>query len=320
MRVGSSSSSPSVRPSSATWRSSVPAGLREAARGAPASSRWSAGRERAHRDDDVAGADPSRGRAGRRPRPRRCRRRRRRTRRARAGRGARRSRRRPARSRPGAQPSAMPATIAAIRSGTTLPVGDVVGHEQRLGAADDEVVDDHADQVDADRVVDAHPLGDGDLGADAVGRGREQRPPVRLAGAEASNRPANPPRPPTTSGRVGLRDRAPSSARRRGRRRRCRRRRRRRTSARRTVHGRAVRAAAPCAPAAGHGRRTRAVGVRVGDRGLAGTERACSMSSRRCLPSSPARAARPGRRRRSRRGTARSFGIVVASISCPSEM
>ena len=56
--------------------------------------------------------------------------------------------------------------------------GDVVGHEQRLGAADDEVVDDHADQVEADRVVDVHRLRDRDLGADAVGGGGEQRPLV----------------------------------------------------------------------------------------------------------------------------------------------
>src|SRR5690606_39013182 len=49
--------------------------------------------------------------------------------------------------------------------------GDVVGEEERLGAADDEVVDEHADQVEADGVVLVHRLGDGDLGADAVGGG-----------------------------------------------------------------------------------------------------------------------------------------------------
>ena len=58
--------------------------------------------------------------------------------------------------------------------------GDVVGHEQRLGAAHDEVVDDHADQVEADRVVHVHRLRDRDLGADAVGGGGEQRPVVAL--------------------------------------------------------------------------------------------------------------------------------------------
>jgi hypothetical protein len=56
--------------------------------------------------------------------------------------------------------------------------GDVVGHEQRLGAADHQVVDDHADQVEADGVVDVHRLGDGDLGTDAVGRGGQQRSAV----------------------------------------------------------------------------------------------------------------------------------------------
>jgi hypothetical protein len=55
-----------------------------------------------------------------------------------------------------------------------LAAGDVVGHEQRLGAADHDVVDDHPDQVVADRVVTVHRLRDRDLGADAVGRGREQ--------------------------------------------------------------------------------------------------------------------------------------------------
>ena len=60
--------------------------------------------------------------------------------------------------------------------------GDVVGEEQRLGAADDEVVDEHPDQVEADGVVLVEGLGDRDLGADAVGGGREQRPVVGLEG------------------------------------------------------------------------------------------------------------------------------------------
>ena len=54
----------------------------------------------------------------------------------------------------------------------------VVGHEQRLGTAGHEIVDDHGHQVDADGVVPAHPLGNHHLRADAVGRGRQQRPPV----------------------------------------------------------------------------------------------------------------------------------------------
>jgi hypothetical protein len=53
--------------------------------------------------------------------------------------------------------------------GDDLAGGDVVGHEERLGAAHDDVVDDHADQVEADGVVPVEGLGDGDLGADAVG-------------------------------------------------------------------------------------------------------------------------------------------------------
>jgi hypothetical protein len=60
--------------------------------------------------------------------------------------------------------------------GHDLPAGDVVLEEQRLGAADDEVVDDHPDEVDADRVVLVDGLGDRELGADAVGAAGEQRP------------------------------------------------------------------------------------------------------------------------------------------------
>ena len=92
--------------------------------------------------------------------------------------------------------------------GHDLADRDVVGHEQRLGAADDQVVDDHADQVDPDGVVHAHPLGDGDLGPDPVRRRRQQRTPEGLS-AEASKSPANPPRPPTTSRRCA---RPPSHA------------------------------------------------------------------------------------------------------------
>ena len=77
------------------------------------------------------------------------------------------------------QPSAIPLTIAGDPLRHDLAAGDVVGHEQRLGAAHDQVVDDHADQVVADRVVPVGGRGDGHLGADAVGRGRQQRTPVR---------------------------------------------------------------------------------------------------------------------------------------------
>jgi len=72
--------------------------------------------------------------------------------------------------------------------------GDVVGHEQGLGPADDEVVDDHADQVEADRVVDVHRLGDRDLGADAVGGGGQQRPlvPEQRGGVEQAGKATEP--------------------------------------------------------------------------------------------------------------------------------
>ena len=55
-----------------------------------------------------------------------------------------------------------------------LAHGQVVLHEKRLGTADDQVVDDHPDQVDADRVVLVHGLRDSQLGADAV-RARGQQ-------------------------------------------------------------------------------------------------------------------------------------------------
>ena len=56
-----------------------------------------------------------------------------------------------------------------------LAAGDVVGHEQRLRADHDDVVDDHADQVLPDRVVLVERDGDVDLRADAVGARRQQR-------------------------------------------------------------------------------------------------------------------------------------------------
>ena len=59
--------------------------------------------------------------------------------------------------------------------GDHVPAGDVVGHEDRARADHDDVVDDHADQVLADRVVHVHGLRDRDLRAHAVRGGREQR-------------------------------------------------------------------------------------------------------------------------------------------------
>jgi hypothetical protein len=51
--------------------------------------------------------------------------------------------------------------------------GEVVEEVQGLGAVDEEVVDPHGDQVDADRVVPIGREGDLELGADAVGRRNE---------------------------------------------------------------------------------------------------------------------------------------------------
>src|SRR4029453_15421977 len=51
----------------------------------------------------------------------------------------------------------------------------VVGHEQRFGTAYDKIVDDHSDQVETDGLVAIKSLGDGDLGADPIGRCRQHR-------------------------------------------------------------------------------------------------------------------------------------------------
>jgi hypothetical protein len=77
--------------------------------------------------------------------------------------------------------------------GYDAPGRDVVGQEQRLGPADHEVVDQHADQVEPDRVVLVEGLRDGHLGADAVGGARQERPVVGLerARVEESREPAD---------------------------------------------------------------------------------------------------------------------------------
>ena len=59
--------------------------------------------------------------------------------------------------------------------GVDLARGDVVEHEQRLGAHADEVVDAHGDQVDADRPVATAVAGDDHLGAHPVGGGHQDR-------------------------------------------------------------------------------------------------------------------------------------------------
>ena len=67
-----------------------------------------------------------------------------------------------------------------------LAGGEVVEEEQRLGAADDQVVDVHRDQVDAHGVVPAGQERELQLGADAVGAGDQHRLLVAAGeGAEA---------------------------------------------------------------------------------------------------------------------------------------
>ena len=73
------------------------------------------------------------------------------------------------------QPSAMPFTIADADLGRQLAGGEVIEEEQRLGALDDDVVDAHGDEIDADRLVDAGLDRDLHLGADAVVGGDEDR-------------------------------------------------------------------------------------------------------------------------------------------------
>ena len=62
--------------------------------------------------------------------------------------------------------------------GVDLAGGQVVEHEERLGAEADQVVDAHGDQVDAHGVVAAGGLGHHQLGPHAVGGGHQHRPGV----------------------------------------------------------------------------------------------------------------------------------------------
>ena len=62
--------------------------------------------------------------------------------------------------------------------GHDLAARDVVSHEQGSRTDDDDVIDNHADEVLADRVVLVDGLRDRDLGTDTVGACREQRTPV----------------------------------------------------------------------------------------------------------------------------------------------
>ena len=72
--------------------------------------------------------------------------------------------------------------------------GDVVGDEQRFGAADHQIVDEHADQVEPDGVVAVEGLSDGDLRAHPVGGGRQHRMGISLQrrGVEESGEAAEP--------------------------------------------------------------------------------------------------------------------------------
>ncbi len=79
-----------------------------------------------------------------------------------------------------AQPdSAQPSAIAFDDCGGDILVepacGKIVEKQKRLRALDDDVVDAHRDQIDADRVVDAALDRDLHLGADAVVGGDENR-------------------------------------------------------------------------------------------------------------------------------------------------
>ena len=63
----------------------------------------------------------------------------------------------------------------------------IIEEEQRLGALNDEVVDAHGDQVDADGGVQAGIDGDLELGADAVGGADEHRV-AKAGGLEVEQR------------------------------------------------------------------------------------------------------------------------------------
>ena len=62
-----------------------------------------------------------------------------------------------------------------------LAACEVVEKEQRLGALDEDVVDAHRDQVDADRVVAVEREREFQLGADAIGAGDQHRVAKTLA-------------------------------------------------------------------------------------------------------------------------------------------
>ena len=51
---------------------------------------------------------------------------------------------------------------------------NVVGHKQRLSTTDDKIVDNHGNQINPDRVVLVHALGDDHLGTDSIGGGGQK--------------------------------------------------------------------------------------------------------------------------------------------------
>ena len=86
-------------------------------------------------------------------------------------------------------PSATPLDDRPPPAPARPPDGQVVEEEQRLGARAHHVVGAHRHQVDAHRVEAAGQPGDLELGADAVGGGREQ---LAVADAEQPREPADP--------------------------------------------------------------------------------------------------------------------------------
>ena len=89
--------------------------------------------------------------------------------------------------------------------GNDAAARDVVGHEDRLGADHDDVVDDHADEILADGVVLVEGLRDRDLGADAVGRGGEEGALEVLEDRDVEEA-GEAPEAPDDAGSVGGRD------------------------------------------------------------------------------------------------------------------
>ena len=65
--------------------------------------------------------------------------------------------------------------MSANRSTACREPGDVVGHEQALCSDNNDVVDNHANQILTDGVVLVDCLRDCNLGADTIGRSCEQR-------------------------------------------------------------------------------------------------------------------------------------------------